>query len=383
MRTMAGRRRAAAMTLAAAMLASCTPPGPAPATPAPSGVPSPAATPTASPSPSPSPTPEPTPVLVPSALTGLLVDPAAAAHRPIAVMIDDLQPARPQSGFNAASIVWQGPAEGGIPRYMLVFGDVIPGPVGPIRSARQYFVDWAAEWHAVYVHAGGSPGALDLLRAEGRGTAVWNAEALAWIGTYAWRVDVKVAPHNLYTDGDHLRAMAAELGAADGPAAAAWTFGTARSLDARPAGGTIVVHYPYERITYRYDPATNRYVRFLDRSTTPQVDEADGRPVAPTNVVILRMAFGPLDDGSHKNRLEAADVGTGEAIIATNGRTVVGTWRKDGITSPTLLFGPDGAPFALTPGQTFVQVLPLEDRFEIEDGVIGPVTADAGGRTVR
>ena len=81
----------------------------------------------------------------------------AAAHHPIAVMIDDHRGARPQSGFNSAAIVFQAPAEGGIPRYMLVFQDKIPAGVGPIRSARQYYIEWASEWRAMYVHFGGSP----------------------------------------------------------------------------------------------------------------------------------------------------------------------------------------------------------------------------------
>src|SRR5579862_8951455 len=70
------------------------------------------------PSQAPTPSPIPTPVLVPSPLTGELVSPAAAKQHPIAVMIDDLSPARPQSGLSYASIIFQAPAEGGIPRYM-------------------------------------------------------------------------------------------------------------------------------------------------------------------------------------------------------------------------------------------------------------------------
>ena len=90
---------------------------------------------------------------MPAPLTGRYVGPAIAARHPIAVMVDDLSPARPQSGFSAASVVWQAPAEGGIPRYMLIFGDEVPGNVGPVRSARLYFVLWAAEWRAVYAAA--------------------------------------------------------------------------------------------------------------------------------------------------------------------------------------------------------------------------------------
>ena len=53
--------------------------------------------------------------------------------------------------------MWHAPAEGGVPRYMLIFQDQIPEAVGPIRSARQYYIQWAAEWDAMYVHHGGSP----------------------------------------------------------------------------------------------------------------------------------------------------------------------------------------------------------------------------------
>src|SRR5258708_2416214 len=78
---------------------------------------------------------------------------AELAHRyPIAVMIDDSPAARQQAGLSFASIVWQAPAEGGIPRYMAVFQAGTPPRIGPVRSARPYFVRWAAEWKAVYLH---------------------------------------------------------------------------------------------------------------------------------------------------------------------------------------------------------------------------------------
>jgi len=90
----------------------------------------------ASPTASPTPTPIPTPVTVPAPLTGEPVSPEVAARHPIAVMIDDLRAARPQSGLSSASVVWQAPAEGGIPRYMAIFQDTMPKSIGPVRSSR-------------------------------------------------------------------------------------------------------------------------------------------------------------------------------------------------------------------------------------------------------
>ena len=327
-------------------------------------------TPTAPPPTEPPPTPIATPVLVPAPLTGLLVSPDAAERHPIAVMIDDLSPARPQSGFNSASIVWHAPAEGGIPRYMLIFQDGVPNGVGPVRSSREYYIEWASEWRAMYVHAGGSPQALETLAAKGYGQWVYNADEFRWGGgRYLWRTTDRFPPHNVYTDGQHLRALAKRLGAADGPVEPIWTFAPDAIRDLRPRGGTIRVDYPTESITYRYNANSNTYLRYINGSRKPQVDRAGGKVVAPKNVVILRMAFGPLNDGHpQKHRLEAQDVGKGVAWIATNGHTVKGQWRKASPTAPTLLYGPDGKPFTLTAGQTFVQVIQLSYTFAIHDG---------------
>jgi hypothetical protein len=81
------------------------------------------------------------------------------------------------------------------------------------------------------------------------------------------------------------------------------------------------------------------------------------------------MPFAPLNDGHpNKYRLEARNVGTGEAWISSNGVTVKGTWSKASSKAPTLLFGPNGAPITLTAGQTFVQVIAMNYAFDIRDG---------------
>jgi hypothetical protein len=334
------------------------------------GPPTGAPAPTPRPTPTPSPTPEPTPRLVPAPLTGLPVSPEVAARHPIAVMIDDHRAARPQAGFNAAAIVWQAPAEGGIPRYMFILQDDLPALIGPVRSVRQYYIDWAAEWNAVLVHVGGEPRALANLRSQGDGRLVWNVEERLYEGTYLWRSTDRAAPHNVYSDGDHLRQVAAVVGATDGPVTPAWTFGRGARPAARPIGTTLTIHYPYETITYRYDADSNTYPRFIDGATEPQVDAADGEVVAPSNVVILRVPFGPLNDGHpDKDRLLAEDIGSGEAIISTNGRIIHGTWSKASETVPTLLFDGTGSPVTLAAGQTYVQVIDLVYAFEVSAGI--------------
>jgi hypothetical protein len=337
----------------------------APASLEPSALPSPSATAT----PTPSPTPVPTPVLVPAPLTGRLVSPQLAARHPIAVMVDDHWAARPQSGFTEASIVWQAPAEGGIPRYMMIFAEGNPPSVGPVRSARVYFVQWAGEWKAAYVHVGGSPQAMALLAAKGQGQLVYNADQYRW-GAYLWRTNDRASPHNVYTDGKHLRALAAKVGATPLEAAKpVWSFRPDAALDLRPSGARIDVAYSYGAFSYRYDRQSNTWRRSVNGKL--QKDRATNVVVAPKNVVVMEVAFGSLGAGQ-KGRLEAGNVGSGRAWIATNGIVVRGTWKKLSAASPTRFFNGAGKAVTLTVGQTFVQVMPTGSPIKVVNGT--PVT---------
>ncbi len=340
---------------------SASPVAQATAVPTPAATLSPTGTPlptvSASPTPLPTATPLPTPVLVPAPLTGRLVTPAVAAQHPIAVMIDDLAAARPQSGLSSASVVWQAPAEGGIPRYMAIFQEILPKSIGPVRSSRYYYIAWAAEWRAVYAHSGGSPGAKATLKSKGNGQYVYNVDEFRYSGTF-FRVTNRQPPHNLYTTGAKLRATGKHAGAKDQAYKPVWTFGPDAPLESRPYGGTITVTYPHNTIRYAYDRTTNTYLRSVT-GQNKQTDAAAGVQIAPKNVVVMRMHFGALNDG-HPGapRLEADVVGSGAAWISTNGRTIKGTWKKTAVTKPTKFYDASGKEVTLTIGQTFIQVVP-------------------------
>ncbi len=373
------------MIAAAIVLVGCSPSTPIPAA---SGSPaattsSPAASPSVGPSASaspvpsaasPSPSPSPSPVLVQSPLTGKLVSPAVAALHPIAVMIDDLGPARPQSGLSSASIVFQAPAEGGIPRYMAIFSDSVPSDVGPVRSSRYYFIAWASEYKAMYVHAGGSPQALAALRAQGNGQLVYNADEFRY-GPYFRRTN-RPAPHNLYTTGGQLRHLAGIIHAT-APPKPIWTFNPPLPLSQRPVGGTISFAYPQNAIRYAYDRTTNTYLRTVSVEGA-QHDAATKARIAPTNVIVMWMRFGPLNDGeAYKHRLEATIVGSGPAWVSTNGTTIKGTWKKTSISGPTLFYDAKGHLLSLTVGQTFVNVVTWGTPVTIKAG--GPPPPRDGG----
>ncbi len=150
-----------------------------------------------------------------------------------------------------------------------------------------------------------------------------------------------------------------------------WQFAPDILPRLRPRGGRIDVAYSDNKIRYDYDQATNTYQRSVT-GEKPQIDAATGDRVAPKNVVIMLMRFGPLNDGSRKNRLEADVIGEGTAYIATNGTTTKGTWRKTSLTKPTIFFNADGSRVTLTAGQTFVQVMQTGTKVLLTPGIPPP-----------
>jgi hypothetical protein len=309
---------------------------------------------------------------VPAPLTGAPVKKAVAAQRVIAVMVDDLYAARPQSGLSQADVVWHAPAEGGIPRYEAWFQSKYPRQVGPIRSSRLYFIAWAAEWKAMYVHAGGSPQALALLNsAKGRGKVVYNADQYRW-SKYLYRVAFRYAPHNVYSDDKNLRKLAKAVGAKAVPNQAPhWSFGPEAPLEERPVGGKIVVPYRANTVTYTYDRKSNTYRRSV--SVEGKQFDAGTKPrtrIAPRNVVIMVVRF--VSTGDSKHRLDGQVTGSGTAWIATNGKTVKGTWRKKSFSAPIRFYRKDGTQVTLTVGQTFVQVVQRGTKITLVPGKAAP-----------
>ncbi len=292
-------------------------------------------------------------------------DAALATRHPIAVMIDDQSAARPQSGLSQADIVYQAPAEGGIPRYMAIFQTQLPDAIGPIRSSRMYYVAWAEEWRAMYVHMWGAPNAMARL-AQIHGKYIYNADGLHWSSKYMTRVTYKVAPHNLYSTGGKLLSLARVLGATAPFTKSPFAFGDQLPEADRPSGGTIMIPYHGNTISYAYDPATNTYPRGVS-GQPQQTDYGNGRRIAPSNVVVLYQVTGllPVEVGqANKHRLEIQYLGTGKAMVFCNGQAIEARWSKKAESSPTYLTyakGPmAGQPVQLVRGQIFIQVVPTD-----------------------
>ena len=357
-RTPAGRARVLCLVAIFAVGCSTQAPTASPeATQLPTAVPS--ATPAPTPTPTASPTAEPSPTAATVApLDGLPTDPALANRLPLAVMIDDNVIARPQSGFNAASIVYQAPADGGEDRYMLVFQEMDAPDIGPVRSGRPYFVYWAAEYRSAFAHYGGDEKTLKKVIPPITNKLIYNLDALFGSGSAFHRIRSRKAPHNAYTSTADLYATANakryptsmvggltnRLFADDAPDAD------------RPAKGSITIPYGRGATGYTYVRATNSYLRSI--AGKPHIDPMDKKQVVARNVVVLFMAYS-IDPDSERGhaRPVLAQIGKGTAWVFRDGLIIKGTWKKADQGALTRFFDAAGKEITLVRGRTFIQVV--------------------------
>ena len=354
----------AARVLLCLVVAGCAS---APATSPPSPEPVPvAATQAASTAPSASPTPAPTlPDVLAADLNGVLVAPALAHRLPLAVSIDDSRAARPQSGFNAASIVYQAPADGFETRYLMVFQEADAADIGPVRSARIYIAQWSSELGGALAHYGGDKLSLAWIKAN-RGDLFTDVDGIGAGNPAYHRISSREAPHNAYTSTADLWAQALKMGgeATIDPSVHVRPFRDDSPAAGHPASQTIAIPYRTVKVGYAYDPATNTYTRSLDGKA--HIDPLDGAQVTARTVVVAYMSFttsNKIEPGH--NRPVLGFVGSGPATIFMEGVAIQGTWSKASETAPTLILGPDGEELPLVRGRIFIQAVPTGTKVAV------------------
>ena len=278
--------------------------------------------------------------------------------RPIAAMIDNHPFARPEAGLAQADIVYEALAEGGITRFMGLFFTRPAEAIGPIRSARHYFIYWAAEYDAMYAHCGGYPEAYAALRETG----VVDLDDLQGSPGF-WRSNNRAAPHNLYTSTEALRAEADRRGIKHDEGA---TAGLLLSEDPKIEGEAatrITLFYPYKYVVaWEYDPAQGDYLRFT--AGAAHVDQTTGEQLRGTNVVVLYMRnwFMAWDDAQ-----DFQVTGSGRALYFTGGKVVEGKWSRAAIDQPTYYWDAAGERVTLREGgTTWIQVVPIDAEVVFE-----------------
>lgn len=297
--------------------------------------------------------------LVPRKLDGVLVKPENANPYPIAVMIENLITVRPQSGLSAAGVVYEALAEGGITRFMAVYAGEEAEKIGPVRSSRAYYLEWASEYDALYVFSGAYPPVLAAIS----GLKIKNLNAMYEGSKYFWRDRTVAAPHNLFTSSEKLGygLRDKELNVVT-PTYASWKFKDDAELDVRPQEEkAIKIHFSsvsYE-VEYKYDRESNSYLRF--NGGVPHKDRNTNDQLRAKNIVVLKLPTKVIDE---KGRLEMDVTGEGEAYMFTDGKVYEGRWKKPSRTERTRFYHQDGKEHEFVRGQTWIEVIPLEKTVE-------------------
>ena len=279
-------------------------------------------------------------------------------NRPVVVTIGNNGGARPQSGLEAADLLYEIPAEGGVSRYLAVYFTAMPEKIGPVRSARPYLLDIAKEWNGVYVHVGGSPDALSILE---KGN--WSYINEFGYGSYFWRDKDRSAPNNLYTSMENLLTVLDKKG---------WNvekevhgfcfFEEGASFDGESADSIKITYPPSANNSYKYNQLTGLYMRYIDNKE--QLEKESGQQLAVSNVLVQYVTSKRLDD---EGRLEINLLAGGQAMLFSGGKVVLGTWERANILSPTVFKTTAGEEMKLAAGKTWIQVVDQTCKVSYED----------------
>lgn len=304
------------------------------------------------------------PTTVASTLSGLPVDPSVNQRPVTGVMIENSLDARPQSGLDQASVVFEAVAEGGVTRFLALFQDTQPDYIGPVRSARPYYIQWCLSFDCSYAHVGGSPDGLADIKAWN----VKNLDEFANAGAYH-RISSRYAPHNVYTSTAALNQLETAKGygassfsgfsrKADQPYKAA--VGT-KAADSRTPATSIDFSLSgyYYNAHFDYDVTSNSYKR--SEAGKPHMEvHSDGSQVqiSPKVVIgmIVPMSQGALDSsGAYYSNYQA--VGSGKALIFQDGTVTTADWSKSDNTAALSFTDDAGKPFKLDAGQTWITAI--------------------------
>lgn len=281
---------------------------------------------------------------VPSNLTGLPVNPSVNNRPVTGVMIENSIFARPQAGLSQAGVVYEALTEGGITRFLALYQDSQPNNVGPIRSARPYFLQWDLQFDAALAHVGGSPQALNDIK-------IWQVRNLdqMFYGNYYHRISSRYAPHNVYTPISTLNQLEAKLG---------YTSSTFTPWPRKPdspskqvTAGVInfILSSSTYDVQYNYDSATNSYNR--SEGGAPQIDANTNTQLSPKVVIAMVIAHSLEADGYHS---QYAVIGSGPVYVFQDGTVTTGQWSKTSNNAQMQFTNNQGQPIKLNAGQTWI-----------------------------
>lgn len=293
-------------------------------------------------------------------------------RRPLGVMIENHEDARPVNGWSRADIVYEAVAEGGITRTLSMFYCQDAGDIAPVRSARTYFLDWLSEYSALYAHVGGAntPGPADAL-GQIREYGILDMDQFGLGFPTYWRGTDKLAPHNVHTTTKKLWEAAKSRG--DGWEAkdengklwdanfVLWKFKDDAPLAQRGTQKPIIVPFwsqaPDYAVTWKYDKTTNTYKRYIGGSA--QIDSSTKEIVSPKNLVVQFETESDANDGYPDGHLLYGTTGSGKALFFIDGKVIQGTWNKASRTTRTKYLDSQGQEITFDRGQIWIETIPV------------------------
>lgn len=321
-------------------------------------------------------------------------------RRPLGIMVENSKAARPQSGLSAADIIYEAVAEGGVTRFLAIYYCNDSEIVGPVRSARTYYLDWISEYGSspLYAHVGGAntPGPADALGQISRyGWEGYNDLNQFSIGfPVFWRDydrlgENTATEHTVYTSTSKLWQFAATKRSLTNTeqdstgkliswdkAFVPWSFKEDLPLEKRPmsfsaqfALSGIVSSYASDFVVrWQYDRNSNSYLRF--NGGIAHKDLNTGEQLSAKNVIILFQTLATVDDGyaeeGHGAHLLYGTKGTGKAKFFIDGGVIDGTWVKKTRTDRTRFYDNSGVEVKLNRGTIWIEVLPIGQPVNIE-----------------
>ncbi len=318
-------------------------------------------------------------------------------RRPLGITVENSTAARPQSGLSYADIIYEAVAEGGITRFLAVYYCQDSDVVGPVRSARTYFLDWISEYgrSPLYAHVGGAntPGPADAISQidRYRWTAFNDLNQFSIGFPNFWRDYERLGEntateHTVYTSTSKLWDFSAkkrgltsvEVDDLTGKEIAwnstfiPWKFKDDVSTDKRPAkfaaefslSNTQASYIDDYLVRWSYDKTSNSYLRF--HKNTEHRDMNTGAQILAKNVVILFTTMTVADDGyneeGHGAHLLYGTKGTGKAKFLLDGQVVDGTWAKKSRVDRTIFYDASGVEVKFNRGLIWVEVLPIGQK---------------------
>ena len=292
--------------------------------------------------------------------------------RPIAFMIDNNTNAQPQASLNSTYMVYEIIVEGGESRLMALFKGVTADEVGPIRSARHYFLDYAMENDAIYAHLEMSPqaeqGMKDFDIDNINGQAYDTGKSRTTTSLY-WRANHKSAPHNAYTNTESILKIAKDKNyETTSNQESVLNYVTEDvNLEQEDAVIANTVTIPYStghKVKYEYDSESQRYTRYSKGKK--MYDETTDEAVTTKNIIITFARNYTLDDKENKGRQDVVTVGELDGYYITNGKAIKIKCVKKDREEQTTYTDLEGNEINVNDGNTWVNVCPIDANVVIE-----------------